>query len=198
MYACVQMPRSSPDEAPGTPDRHPRAGVDLTCTRCGGTIHLDRAGQGRKCPKCREKLGKIAQLEQLLAIWFEPRRWRADLVRPSVAYLVERLWTANGQGESLYEGVSPKHTNYDVFRHLVTRVIIQGIDEGWANLKFPEDPFAEDPRYELRIVDSEQFARRVESLFPEVDWDEPISPPPTLLSPEAAAAGSPKRKSKKR
>jgi hypothetical protein len=168
------------------------------CPRCGSTIHVDRPGLVRKCSGCREKLGKVAQLEQLLARWYEPRRWRADLVRPSVPYLVERLWTANGQGERLYKGVSPKYANYDIFRHLVTRLIVKGLDEGWADITFPEDPFVEDPRYELKIVDSERFARGVEGLFPEVDWDEPIEAPQVGLEGKAPARGAKKRKSKKR
>lgn len=135
---------------------------------------VERLGEPGKCPKCREQLGKVAQLDQLLAHWYEPRRWRADLVRPSVPFLIEKLWTANGQGERLYQGVSPANTNYDIFRHLVTRVIIKGIDEGWASLQFPNDPLVEDPQYELQILDSERFARSVESLFPEVNWDEPV------------------------
>jgi hypothetical protein len=139
----------------------------------------------------------VAQLEQLLARWYEPRRWRADLVRPSVPYLVERLWTANGQGERLYKGVSPKYANYDIFRHLVTRLIVQGVDEGWVDLTFPDDPFVEDPRYELKIVDSERFARGVESLFPEVDWDEPIAVPPEEAESLAPSAGAAKRKKKR-
>ena len=48
-------------------------------------------------------------------------------------------------------------------------------DEGWADLQFPPDPLAEDPQYVLTIVDSEKFADGVEKLFPEVDWDEPVS-----------------------
>ncbi len=117
----------------------------------------------------------MAQLDQFLARWWEPRRWRADLVKPNVPYLVERLWTANGQGERLYTGVSPKYTNYDIFRNMVTRLMIRGIDDGWASLTFPDDPLAEDPQYVLTIVDSERFAEGVEKLFPEVDWDEPVS-----------------------
>jgi len=92
-----------------------------------------------------------------------------------VPYLIERLWTANGQGERLYAGVSPKYTNYDIFRNMVTRLMIRGIEDGWASLTFPEDPLAEDPQYVLTIVDSERFAEGVEKLFPEVDWDEPVS-----------------------
>jgi hypothetical protein len=163
------------------------SGLELTCPSCGAAVRLDKPGEVRKCPSCKTKIGKVTQLEQLLARWYEPRRWRADLVRPSVAYLVERLWTANGQGERLYEGVSPKYTNYDIFRHLVTRLMIKGIDEGWADLTFPDDPLSEDPQYVLTIVDSERFASGVEQLFPEVDWDEPISAV-GLLAPNAAAA----------
>ena len=87
---------------------------------------------------------------------------------------IERLWTANGQGVKLYEGVSPKYTNYDIFRNMITRLMISGVDAGWATLEFPDDPLAEDPQYVLTITDSERFADGVEKLFPEVDWDEPV------------------------
>jgi hypothetical protein len=53
--------------------------------------------------------------------------------------------------------------------------MIRGIDDGWAELTFPEDPLGEDPQYVLTIVDSEKFADGVEKLFPEVNWDEPVS-----------------------
>jgi len=145
------------------------------CPNCGATVRTGRAGVISDCPSCKQTLGKVVQLDQLLARWWEPRRWRADLVKPNVPYLIERLWTANGQGERLYMGVSPKYTNYDIFRNMVTRLMIRGIDEGWAELTFPADPLAEDPQYVLTIVDSERFAEGVEKLFPEVDWDEPVS-----------------------
>jgi hypothetical protein len=149
--------------------------VEFTCPQCGSAISVERAGEEQNCPSCKEKLSKVAQLDQLLSRWWEPRRWRADLVKPSVPYLIERLWTANGQGERLYVGVSPQYTNYDIFRNMVTRLMIRGIDEGWAELQFPEDPLSEDPQYVLTIVDSERFAQGVEKLFPEVNWDEPVS-----------------------
>ena len=170
--------------------------LDFKCPACGATITLARAGDVKNCPSCRQKLTRVAQLDQLLARWWEPRRWRADLVKPSVPYLIERLWTANGQGVRLYEGVSPKYTNYDIFRNLVTRLMITGIDDGWAELMFPDDPLAEDPQYVLTIVDSERFAEGVERLFPEVDWDEPVQV--AVADAVAAPAKKGKSKSKKR
>ena len=149
--------------------------IEFTCPQCGTIVEVERAGDERACPACKHKIGRVVQLDQLLGRWWEPRRWRADLVKPSVPYLVERLWTANGQGERLYVGVSPKYTGYDIFRNMVTRLMIRGIDEGWAELTFPRDPLDEDPQYILTIVDSEKFAEGVEKLFPEVDWDEPVS-----------------------
>lgn len=156
---------------------------------------VPHAGDVVECPSCKAKLSKITQLDQLLARWWEPRRWRADLVKPSVPYLIERLWTANGQGVKLYEGVSPQYTNYDIFRNMVTRLMIKGIDEGWASLTFPDDPLAEDPQYVLTIVDSERFADGVEKLFPEVNWDEPVQ---MAVAEAAGGAVKPAKKAKKK
>src|SRR5918912_533008 len=173
--------------------------IDFICPHCRATVSVAHAGEVRNCPSCREKLTKVTQLDQLLARWWEPRRWRADLVKPSVPYLVERLWTANGQGERLYSGVSPRYTNYDIFRHLVTRLMIRGIDEGWAALTFPDDPLAEDPQYVLTIVQSDRFAQEVEKLFPEVDWDEPVSAAlvEAVAQSAAPAKGAQKSREKK-
>jgi hypothetical protein len=170
------------------------ATIDFICPQCGATVNVAHAGDVRNCPSCRQKLGKVAQLDQLLARWWEPRRWRADLVKPNVPYLVERLWTANGQGERLYSGVSPRYTNYDIFRNMVTRLMIRGIDEGWAELTFPDDPLAEDPQYVLTIVQSDRFAEEVEKLFPEVDWDEPVS---AALADAVAQQTAPNKGAKK-
>ncbi len=123
--------------APSAEAREQTAGIDLTCPSCGATVHLEHAGEVRKCPSCRQPLTKTVQLGQLLERWYQPRRWRADLVKPSVAYLVERLWTANGQGERLYEGVSPKYANYDHFRYFVTRLMIAGHRRGLGGADLP-------------------------------------------------------------
>jgi hypothetical protein len=174
---------------------HAPTQIDFTCPSCSATVTVEHAGDVTTCKSCTQKLTRVAQLDQLLTRWWEPRRWRADLVKPNVPYLVERLWTANGQGERLYTGVSPRYTNYDIFRNMVTRLMIRGIDDGWAELKFPPDPLAEDPQYVLTIVDSERFAEGVEKLFPEVDWDEPVS---VSVAESMAPAKGPKKSRKKR
>jgi hypothetical protein len=122
-------------------------------------------------------LNKLEQLRQLLSLWYYPRRWRADLVEPTVYFLLEKLWTANGQGETLYAGIAPPNVNQDIFRHLVTRVIARGVEEGWLDLTFPSDPLAENPVYKLKFKDRDRFAREIESLFPDVNWDEQIQIP---------------------
>ena len=175
-----------PTHTSASPIPHPPS-LSFTCPQCGALVAVDKPGEVRACPSCKKTLTRVIQLDQLLSRWYEPRRWRADLVKPSVPYLIERLWTANGQGERLYGGVSPKYTNYDIFRNMVTRLMIRGIDEGWAELSFPDDPLAEDPQYVLTIVDSEKFAQGVEKLFPEVDWDEPVS---TAVADAVSASGA--------
>jgi hypothetical protein len=159
--------------------------IDITirCPSCSQMFAPRRFGSGLSCSRCLKKTPPTVQLAQLLDHWWEPRRWRADLHRPNVNFLLEKLWTANGQGEALYRGIGPKYANYSIFRSLVTRAIARGLDEGWMELDFPEDPLADDPVYKLDFKDSDRFAREMEALFPEVDWDETIEVPSGALIP---------------
>ncbi|MFN8522466.1 MAG: hypothetical protein U0821_05095 [Chloroflexota bacterium] len=154
-----------------------RKPIELTCGACRESFTSTDYGQPINCPKCKEGMDRIAQLDQLLDQWFYPRRWRADLHEPNPYYLLEKLWTANGQGETLYNGIAPAHANYDVFRNLVTRLVADGVNAGWIDLEFPDDPLEENPIYQLKFTDPDRFAQGVESLFPEVDWDEQIEVP---------------------
>lgn len=149
----------------------------ITCQQCGAASE-GQPGQPLACQRCGSSIGILNQLEQCLAAWYEPRRWRADLIEPGVYYLLERLWTADGQAERLYRGLAPRHTNFDVFRFMVTRAIAAGVEQGWVELRFPADPTVEDPAYQLRIRDGERFAREVEALLPDVEWDAEIEPLP--------------------
>ena len=154
-----------------------RTPIEFTCPSCRESFTSAEWGVVFPCPNCSESFSRIQQLDQLLDQWFYPRRWRADLHEPNPYYLLEKLWTANGQGETLYNGIAPAHANYDVFRHLVTRLVAQGVDEGWVELEFPDDPLDENPVYQLKFGDPDRFAKGVERLFPEVDWDEQIEVP---------------------
>lgn len=169
-----------------------RTPLEFTCTSCRKTFESADFGAPLRCPHCREQLGRIAQLGQLLEQWFYPRRWRADLHEPNPRYLLEKLWTANGQGETLYRGIAPPYANYDVFRNLVTRLVARGVDEGWIELEFPDDPLDENPVYQLKFNDPDRFARGVEALFPEVDWDEQIevTVPESAPAPESPTASN--------
>lgn len=171
--------------------------VLLTCTQCGKPFAANRFGNNVRCLHCKAPLDKLEQLGQLLSHWFYPRRWRADLLRPTPNFLIEKLWTANGQGDALYAGIQPPNVNYDIFRNMVTRTIARGIQQGWMDLTFPSDPLAENPVYKLKFKDPERFAREVEALFPDVDWDQQISVPvPTEGS--GAVSDEPRPAAKKR
>jgi hypothetical protein len=78
---------------------------------------------------------------------------------------------------------------------MITRLMISGIDAGWASLEFPDDPLSEDPQYVLTITDSEAFADGVEKLFPEVDWDEPVQ---MSVAEAVGATAKPRKKGKKK
>jgi hypothetical protein len=153
------------------------ADVLLTCQECRRDFAVSRFGRGVRCAHCKQPMNKLEQLRQLLAQWYYPRRWRADLTEPSVHFLIEKLWTADGQGETLYKGISPEHVNYDIFRNTVTRTIAGGVEQGWVDLTFPSDPLAENPVYKLKFKDPDRFASEVEALFPQVNWDEQIQVP---------------------
>jgi hypothetical protein len=140
--------------------------VLLTCPQCHRPFAANRFGNNVRCAHCRAPLDKLEQLRQLLAHWFHPRRWRADLVEPNAHFLLEKLWTANGQGESLYAGIAPPNVNYDIFRNLVTRTIARGVQEGWMDLSFPSDPLAENPIYKLKFKDPDRFARQIQVPIP--------------------------------
>lgn len=168
-----------------------RTPVEFICQSCRESFESAEWGTVMPCPRCGETFGRIQQLDQLLEQWFYPRRWRADLHEPNPYYLLEKLWTANGQGETLYNGIAPAHANYDVFRHLVTRLVAQGVDEGWVELEFPDDPLEENPVYQLKFGDPDRFAKGVERLFPEVDWDEQIEVPVPEAEGELEAGGFP-------
>jgi len=169
--------------------------VDLRCQSCDKSFTPQVLGEPQECPYCRMRIGRLAQLEQCLRQWYYPRRWRVDIQQPSVNFLIEKLWTAGGQGERLYQAISPRYTNYDIFRNMVTRQIARGIEEGWVKLTFPEDPLVEDPVYKLDFGDPERFASEVERLFPEVDWSAPVEVP--VESAEQAPEQVPARKRKR-
>lgn len=162
--------------------------VLLSCRACGKPFAANRFGNQIRCRHCRAEMNKLEQMRQLLAMWYQPRRWRADLVEPSVAFLLEKLWTADGQGERLYAGIAPPNTNYDIFRNTITRLIARGVEEGWMDITFPRDPLAENPVYKLKFRDPDRFAKEVEAVFPDVDWDEQIQVP-ELAGERSSALG---------
>jgi LSD1 subclass zinc finger protein len=172
--------------------------VLLNCNECRRPFSASRFGSSVRCAQCRAPMSKLEQLRQLLSHWYYPRRWRADLVQPSVNFLLEKLWTADGQGEKLFAGISPPDVNYDIFRNMVTRTIARGVDEGWMDLSFPSDPLADNPVYKLRFKNPDRFAQEVEKLFPDVNWDEQIQIP---MADAAADTGgqptTPRRQRKK-
>lgn len=168
--------------------------VLLTCPECHRPFSANRFGNNVRCTHCRARVSKLEQLRQLLAHWYYPRRWRVDLVEPNVYFLIEKLWTANGQGERLYAGIAPPNINYDIFRNMVTRAIARGIEEGWMDLTFPSNPLDENPVYKLKFKDPDRFAKEIEALFPDVNWDEQIQVPiPEGEEPTASASSSRRR-----
>jgi len=158
--------------------------TDIYCPNCHRAFQGDITADEVVCSHCGRPLARTAQLTQILEKWYYPRRWYRDVPKPSLSYLLEMLWTADGQGEKLFAAIAPPNTNYQSFVHRVTRTIMSGVDEGWAKVEIPADAFGDNPIYKLSYLDSERFADRVAALFPDVDWDETI----TVEEPEAQRA----------
>jgi hypothetical protein len=149
--------------------------MDFYCTDCRKRFAADPAADKVVCGACGKTLQRTTHLTQVLETWYWPRRWYRDVPKPSLNFLIEMLWTADGQGEKLFAAVAPPNVNYQSFLHQVTRTIMKGVDDGWAKVEIPEEPFADNPIYRLSYLDSEKFADAVAAVFPDVDWDETIT-----------------------
>ena len=55
------------------------------------------------------------------------------------------------------------------------------------DLTFPSDPLVENPVYKLKFKDPDRFAREIEALFPDVNWDEQIEVPIPAAEAKPAA-----------
>ena len=144
---------------------------NLNCQHCGRAFDADLMADSPKCSHCGAPLSRIEQVTELLDMWYYPRRWQRAIDRPSVAFLVERLWSQQFDPRKLYEGLAPSRTNFEVFCHTVTQVVMQGIRQGWVKLHLPDDPLADDPMYRLEFLDQERFADEMERALPDVSWE---------------------------
>lgn len=160
---------------------------EIQCPNCRKTFSGDITADKITCPACEKPLARSAQITQILDKWYYPRRWYRDVAKPSLSYLLEMLWTANGQGEKLFAAVAPPNVNYNVFVHQVTKAIARGVDEGWAKIEIPEDPFGDNPIYKLSYLDSEKFADAVAAIYPEVDWEETVAIDELMGEPKTEA-----------
>lgn len=161
-------------------------GKKLRCPGCGKTFEADLTADAVVCPHCQHKLSRVDQVQELLEEWYYPRRWMRDVERPRARFLIERLWQQQFEPQEMYERLAPASTNYEVFCYSVTRVVVKGIEDGWATLTLPEDPLADDPVYKLEIKDLERFTEEMEKALPDVSWDEDIEVTDTrAAAPEA-------------
>jgi len=156
----------------------------LRCPDCGKRYEANLTADAVLCEHCQHRLSRVDQVQELLEEWYYPRRWYKSVERPRARFLIERLWQRQFNPQNLYESLSPKDTNFDVFCYTVTRVVIQGIEAGWARLDLPEDPMADDPVYKLQILDLERFTAAMETSLPDVDWDADIE----VVDPSSAPA----------
>lgn len=156
---------------------------NLRCPSCGKTFEADLKADAITCTHCQHKLSRVDQVQELLEEWYYPRRWMRDIERPRARFLIERLWQQQFEPHEMYERLAPSNTNFEVFCYSVTRVVISGIESGWAELSLPDDPMVNDPVYKLQILDLERFTDEMEKALPDVSWDEDIEVTETRTAP---------------
>jgi len=161
---------------------------NLRCPSCGKSYEADLTAEAVVCPHCQHKLARLDQVQELLEEWYYPRRWLRHVERPRARFLLERLWQQQFNPQELYERLSPKDTNFEVFCYSVTRVVVKGIEQGWAKLELPADPLADDPVYKLQILDLERFTEEMERALPDVNWDEDIEVTEKQATPDTSAS----------
>lgn len=164
---------------------------NVRCPECGKAYEANLVADTILCPHCNHHLSRVDQVSALLDEWYYPRRWYRDIERPRVRLLVERLWQQQFNPQELYENLSPKETNFEVFCYTVTSVVIKGIEAGWAKLSLPDDPMADDPIYRLEIVDLDRFTAEMEKAMPDVNWDEDIEVVDTSVEKAETSTGEP-------
>jgi hypothetical protein len=164
----------------------------LRCPNCNKSYQANLVAERIECEHCQHRLSRIDQVQALLEEWYYPRRWYRDVERPRARFLIERLWQQQFEPQNLYASLAPANTNFDVFCYTVTRIVVKGIEAGWAQLDLPDDPMADDPVYKLQILDLERFTSEMEQSLPDVNWDEDVevtdpAPAAPADAPEAAA-----------
>ena len=155
------------------------------CRVCGGIFRADASQSGVQCRYCREAIAKLGNAYLELAEALRAGQPREDITLAYHFQVIEKLWSAEGKGEQFYDIIQPKGVRYDDFAHLVTAVVIKGVNEGWIELNLPSvdilrrpADMGEDKNYiRLEYRDSDRWVEEVCQLFPDVDWDESIKMP---------------------
>lgn len=155
------------------------------CRVCGGIFRAREGGSGVQCRYCQEAIAKLGNAYLDLLEANRSGQKRDDITNAFHFQVIEKLWSADGKGEQFFGVIQPKDVPYEVFLHMVTAVVIKGINEGWVQLTLPAvdilrrpgDAAADKNYIKLEYLDSDRWVEEVCALFPEVDWDETIKVP---------------------
>lgn len=155
------------------------------CRVCGGIFRTTESSSGVQCRYCQEAIAKLGNAHQDLLEALKSGQKRDDITSAFHFQVIEKLWSADGKGEQFFKVIQPQGVSFDDFVHLVTSVVIKGINEGWVQLTLPAvdilrrpgDLSADKNYIKLEYLDSDRWVDEVCRLFPDVDWDETIRIP---------------------
>jgi hypothetical protein len=107
----------------------------------------------------------MALLEGIVDRLFAPPAQSVSEFYPRHLKLVELMWTADGRGRETYEALGLEKVSYTQFVTRATKVVLQGLAEGWIEIDIPAAPTTDDSVYRVRFVDAERWADELTAAF---------------------------------
>jgi hypothetical protein len=137
--------------------------VRRVCTGCGK--RSTGTSSGGTCAVCGAALRSMSGWESFVDRWFGPSEAFESEFYHRHRKLLELLWTSDGRGQEYYNILRPT-APYSRFISRVTDIVIQGIQDGWIEVRLPTVPTTDDSAYGVVIKDPDRFAAAVTEAFP--------------------------------
>jgi hypothetical protein len=144
--------------------------VRRVCSGCGK--RTTGATVEGSCAICGAPFRPLTRWEGLVDRWFGSSETLESEFYHYHRRLMELLWTSDGRGQEYYNILRPG-VPYSRFIQRVTDIVIQGVQDGWIELRLPLVPTPDDSAYGVVFKDPDRFAAAVTEAFPAPSTPEP-------------------------